>query len=92
MCNPYTRSASHILGFLYEKFGEFRLKPNTQDCVRHPVSAEAAPNRSTPRRQVGLEKNESFRRNGEIIAQSPEKRGCFQNKPLKINYLCEFQK
>ena len=31
-----------------------------------------------------LEKNESFRRNGEIIAQSPEKRGCFQNKPLKM--------
>lgn len=39
-----------------------------------------------------LEKIESFRRNKEIIPQSPEKRGCFQNKHLKINYLCEFQK
>ena len=30
-----TRNASHILGFLYEKFGDFLPKPNTQDCVRH---------------------------------------------------------
>ena len=91
MCSLYTRSASNIFG-LFESFGGFQWKPNTQDCVRHPDTAEAAPNRSTPRRQVGLEKINSFRRNGEIIAQSPEKRGCFQNKPLKINYLCEFQK
>ena len=30
----YTRSASYIPGFLLENFGGFRLKPNTQDCVR----------------------------------------------------------